>query len=93
MEKLPETLIQHIHGYRPVHPCAVAIRDFYKRIGYAGVDNGIGEEDECLWFCLADYKAEPDYFDTKHDGKRGCVKAWYRWGDETNDPRCHGGRL
>ncbi len=93
MEKLPGALIQHIHEFRPVHPCAVAIKDFYKRIGYAGVDNGVGEEEEWLWFCLADYRAEPDYFDSRHDMKRGCVRAWYRWGDETNDPRRHGGRL
>ena len=92
MPELPDELWATVHELRPVHPCAAAIKDFYERIGYAGVDNGVGEEDECIGFCLADYRAEPDYFDVRHDGKRGCVKAWYDWGDECSDPRLHGGR-
>ena len=92
MEKLPASIIKHIHGYRPVHPCATAIKNFYKRIGYAGSGRGVGEE-ERLWFCLADYRAEPDYFDSRHDRKGRCVEAFYRWGDEFGDPRLHGGRL
>lgn len=93
MEGLPEELIDLIHQYRPVHPCAAIVSDFYQRIGYAGYVSGLGEEEEDLFFCLADYKAEPDYFDVRHDGKRGCVPAFYRWGQEWNDPRLHGGRL
>ena len=93
MERLPQELIDGIHDFRPVRPTAEVVRDFYARIGYAGFENGIGEEDECLWFCFADYEAEPDYFDARHDGRRGCVAAFYRWGDECSDPRLHGGRL
>ena len=73
----------------PVHPCARMIASFLRRIGYsvAGEDEG-----EDLLFCLHDYRAEPDYFDCRHDGKRGCVRAFYRWGTEWDDPRLHGGR-
>ncbi len=52
MECLPEELIDRIHEFRPVHPTAVMISDFYRRIGYAGYENGIGEDDEDLSFCL-----------------------------------------
>ena len=60
------------------------IADFMSRIGY--------NDDEGIIFCLEDYRAEPDYFDARHDGKRGCVKAFYGWGTEFDDLRLHGGR-
>jgi hypothetical protein len=60
------------------------IADFMRRIGY--------NDDEGIRFALNDYKAEPDYFDSEHDGVRGCVRAFYAWGDELGDQRLHGGR-
>ena len=90
MEALPHELIDRVRELRPRHPTAVIVADFYRRIGYSGHGSGTGEEDECLWFCLADYKAEPDHFDARHDGKRGCVSAFYGWGDECSDMRLHG---
>ena len=84
MENLPEVLQAHIHELRPVHPCAKMIASFLNRIGY--------NDDEGMRFCLEDYRQEPDYFDSQYDGKRGCVSAFYGWGEEWNDPRLHGGR-
>lgn len=92
MDRLPEELIRHIHSFRPVHPCAAMVRDFYTRIGYSGPDDGGDGEAENLPWCLEDYRHEPDYFDVKHDGKRGCVPSFYGFGDEWDDPRVHGGR-
>ena len=40
-----------------------------------------------------DYIKEPDYFDARFNGKRGCVRAFYKWRSEIDDPRLHGGRL
>ena len=85
MEGLPEELQALIHDFRPVHPCAKMVADFMARISYND-EKGIG-------FCMADYKAEPDFFDARHDGKRGCAESWYRFGAEWDDPRLHGGRL
>ena len=90
MEALPDELIDRIRELRPRRPTAVMIEDFYRRIGYSGHGSGTGEEDEDLLWCLSDYKAEPDYFDARHDGKRGCVRAFYGWGDECSDMRLHG---
>ena len=45
---LPPELQHHIHEFRPVHPCASMVRDFFKRIGYTGPGNGCGEEEEDL---------------------------------------------
>ena len=84
MEGLPENLQARIHEFRPVHPCAKMLSDFMARMGY--------NDEEGIIFCLEDYRAEPDYFDARHDGKRGCVKAFYGWGTEFDDPRLHGGR-
>lgn len=84
MEDLPEGLHALIHEFRPVHPCAKMIASFLDRIGY--------NDEEGICFCLTDYKQEPDYFDSRYDGKRGCVRAFYGWGDEWNDARLHGGR-
>ena len=86
---LPESLVPTIRAFVAPHPCAVMIADFYQRIGYCVPGD---EEGEDLRFCLHDYRAEPDYFDCRHDGKRGCVRAFYRWGTEWDDPRLHGGR-
>ena len=82
MEALPDEPIDHIGELRPRHPCAVIIADFMRQIGY--------NDEEGMWFCLNDYKAEPDYFDARHDGKRGCVRSFYGWGDEFSDMRLHG---
>ena len=90
MEALPDELIDRIRDLRPRHPTAVMIEDFYRRIGYSGHGSGTGEEDEDLLWCLSDHRAAPDYFDSKHDGKRGCVRAFYGWGDELSDMRLHG---
>lgn len=84
MEGLPEDIQAHIHDFRPIHPCAKMIADFMARMGY--------NDDEGICFCMEGYRAEPDYFDGKHEGKRGCVKAFYSWGAEFDDPRLHGGR-
>ena len=84
MEGLPEELQALIHDFRPVHPCAKMVANFMDRIGY--------NDEEGITFCLEDYRAEPDYFDARHDGKRGCVKAFYGWGTEVDDFRLHGGR-
>ena len=64
-----------------------AINQLKPNVGFAYND------EEGIVFCLCDYRAVPDYFDSRHDGKRGCVRSFYSWGDETNDPRLHGGRL
>ncbi len=90
--RLPEDLARLILSFVPPHHCATLIADFFKRIGYSGHKKGISEEDEDISFCLADYRAEPDFFDCRHDARRGCVRAFYDWGDERDDPRLHGGR-
>lgn len=82
MESLPPPLQQLIHDSRPVHPCAAMIADFMLRVGYT--------DDEGISFALEDYRQEPDYFDSAHDGKRGCVPSFYGFGDEWDDPRVHG---
>ena len=84
MEGLPEELQARIHEFRPEHACAKMVADFMDRIGY--------NDDEGIIFCLEDYRAEPDYFDTRQDSNRGCVKAFHNWGTEFDDPRLHGGR-
>ena len=84
MEGLPEELQARIHDFRPAHPCAKMVADFMDRIGY--------NDEQGITFCLEDYRAEPDYFDARHDGRRGCVKAFYGWGTEFDDARLHGGR-
>ena len=84
MEELPEEFQAPLHEFRPVHPCAKMVADFMSRIGY--------NNEEGITFCSEDYRAEPDYFDARHDGQRGCVKASYGWGSEFDDPRIHGGR-
>ena len=84
MDSVLQELVGLIHKFRPVHPCATLIADFMRRIGY-------NDEDGIL-FLLEDYRQEPDYFDARHDGNRGCVNSFYGWGKEWDDPRLHGGR-
>ncbi len=84
VDRRPEDLQAVIHDFRPVHPCAKMIAAFLDRIGY--------NDDEGMRFCIMDYRAAPDYFDSRCDGKRGCVRAFYRWLGP-DDPRLHGGRL
>jgi hypothetical protein len=103
MENLPIEILEHIKGYRPIHPNALIMRSFIQRIQFSACsplaqrpcgccDDPLRCGDcEPFTFAVLEYSSEPCYYDCPY-GNRACVKSFYGWGSEVSDMRLHGSR-